>query len=204
MPPANKSPKKAIAAAKYTTGTRATFVSPSWEVDPNRSARMKEAFRKRKAAKKAKLVKKTKPKAKKRKRSKKSSKKGSKKAKKDPNAPKKPLSAYMCFAKAKRPDITKKNPSLKITEVAKAIGAMWGALADKDKVKYQAEATKDKSRYEAQKKNYVPKPGAAKPAKKSKKSKKSPKKKSSKKPKKSPKKKASKKKSPKKAKKSKK
>lgn len=35
------------------------------------------------------------------------------KTKKDPNAPKRPLSAYMIFATEKRPQVLKENPGIK-------------------------------------------------------------------------------------------
>lgn len=66
---------------------------------------------------------------------------------KDPNAPKRPLSAYMFFAKDQRAAILKKNPSFGVTDVAKALGAQWAKTTDKSK--YEAEAAKDKKRYEA-------------------------------------------------------
>merc|ERR1712205_28015 len=66
---------------------------------------------------------------------------------KDPNAPKRPLSAYMFFAKDQRAAILKKNPSFGVTDVAKALGAQWAKTTDKSK--YEAEAAKDKKRCEA-------------------------------------------------------
>jgi hypothetical protein len=66
---------------------------------------------------------------------------------KDPNAPKRPLSAYMFFAKDQRAAILKKNPSFGVTDVAKALGAQWAKTTDKSK--YEKEAAKDKARYEA-------------------------------------------------------
>jgi hypothetical protein len=71
---------------------------------------------------------------------------------KDPNAPKRALSAYMCFAKDQRGAILKKNPTFGVTDVAKALGAQWKTT--KDKSKYEAEAAKDKARYEAAMKKY--------------------------------------------------
>mmetsp|Transcript_36416 Transcript_36416/g.81038 ORF Transcript_36416/g.81038 Transcript_36416/m.81038 type:complete len:91 (+) Transcript_36416:153-425(+) len=74
---------------------------------------------------------------------------GEKKEKKvkDPNAPKKPMGAYMFFCAEKREQLKKDNPELKVTEVAAKLGAMWKALDDKDKVKYQKQAEADKERY---------------------------------------------------------
>merc|ERR1711962_983155 len=52
------------------------------------------------------------------------------KKKKDPNAPKRPTSAYFFFAGDVRPGIREENPDMKITEVAKLIGAQWRELED--------------------------------------------------------------------------
>lgn len=54
-----------------------------------------------------------------------------KRAKKDPNAPKKPLSAYMLWLQENRPMIKKKYPGATIGEVGKRAGEMWKALDDK-------------------------------------------------------------------------
>ena len=49
----------------------------------------------------------------------------SKKASKDPNAPKRPLSAFFIFSQDERPDIKKKSPSLSVGDISKEIGARW-------------------------------------------------------------------------------
>merc|ERR1712203_282789 len=46
--------------------------------------------------------------------------------KKDPNAPKRPMSAYFLFMNATRPTVRKENPDASIGEVAKILGKMWG------------------------------------------------------------------------------
>ena len=48
-----------------------------------------------------------------------------KKAGKDPNAPKRPLSAFFLFSQDERPDIKKKTPSLSVGDISKEIGARW-------------------------------------------------------------------------------
>lgn len=53
----------------------------------------------------------------------------------DPNAPKRPLSAYFLFANDMRPKIKADNPDFKITEVAAALGELWKKTSDKDKEK---------------------------------------------------------------------
>ena len=48
--------------------------------------------------------------------------------KKDPNAPKKPLSAYMFFCADHRDQIKKDNPEMKVTEVTSELGKVWGTM----------------------------------------------------------------------------
>merc|ERR1712226_473476 len=56
--------------------------------------------------------------------------------KKDPNAPKRPMSAYFLFMNATRPTVRKENPDASIGEVAKILGKMWGEIEPEDKAKY--------------------------------------------------------------------
>jgi high mobility group protein B1 len=58
-----------------------------------------------------------------------------KKAKKEPKVAgeKKAPNAYMRFTTAKRPQVNKENPGIKITEVSKVIGAMWAKLSPAEK-----------------------------------------------------------------------
>ena len=67
-------------------------------------------------------------------------KKDSKKKKKEVEpaleAIKKPLSGYMIFTSEKRKEILKKEPNLKITEVAKKVGEEWGKSSEKIKEHY--------------------------------------------------------------------
>ncbi|CAI9149099.1 unnamed protein product, partial [Rangifer tarandus platyrhynchus] len=71
------------------------------------------------------------------------------KAKKDPNAPKRPLSAFIFFSKEKREEIIKKNPELKskLAEVGKMVGEAWGKLSEAQKKPYETKAVQDKARY---------------------------------------------------------
>ena len=69
--------------------------------------------------------------------------KAAKKAK-DPNAPKRPLSAYFIWLKENREAI--KKPGMSVTDVSKAAGVQWNAL--KDKTRWEKLAQEDKARYE--------------------------------------------------------
>lgn len=50
--------------------------------------------------------------------------------------PKRKPSTYMKFANAKRSNVVKANPGLKVTEVAKKLGEMWRGMSDEEKAKY--------------------------------------------------------------------
>lgn len=69
---------------------------------------------------------------------------------KDPNAPKKPITAFIFFNKHKIDDYKKKNPGQKInvTLIGKQSGQEWKTLKDDEKDKYLKMAIKDKKRYE--------------------------------------------------------
>lgn len=74
--------------------------------------------------------------------------------KKDKNAPKRPCSAYMCFANAKRSEVIAAQPTLAPTEVTQELGRLW--REEKQREPYEALALKDKQRYEAEKAAYEP------------------------------------------------
>lgn len=71
------------------------------------------------------------------------------KKEKDPNAPKRPLTAYFLFANDKRAGVKAENPTFKVTDVAKAIGELWKEASEADKAKYQKKADEEKKKYEA-------------------------------------------------------
>ncbi|GIL65240.1 hypothetical protein Vafri_19053 [Volvox africanus] len=66
---------------------------------------------------------------------------------KDPNAPKKPLGAYMWFCKDVRESVKKENPGLSVTEIGKRLGELWKEVSEEDKKKYLKQAEEDKERY---------------------------------------------------------
>lgn len=66
------------------------------------------------------------------------------KKEKDPNAPKRPQTAYFLWLRDNRPRLTK--PGMSVTDVSKAAGAEWNKLTDKSK--YEKMAAQDKVRYE--------------------------------------------------------
>jgi hypothetical protein len=56
---------------------------------------------------------------------------------KDPDAPKRPASAYILFSNAKRAEVVKANPAAKLPEVAKILGGMWKALTPEQQSKFK-------------------------------------------------------------------
>jgi len=67
---------------------------------------------------------------------------------KDPNAPKRPLSAFFIFSQDERPKIKSQNASLSVADVAKVIGEKWRAAPEDLKRKYEKAAKEAKERYE--------------------------------------------------------
>ncbi|XP_056588408.1 LOW QUALITY PROTEIN: high mobility group protein B2b [Triplophysa dalaica] len=75
------------------------------------------------------------------------SKKGSRK-KKDPNAPKRPPSAFFVFCSELRPTVKSENPGLSIGESAKKLGELWSKQSTKDRIPYEQKAVKLREKYE--------------------------------------------------------
>ncbi|XP_068187529.1 high mobility group-T protein-like [Antennarius striatus] len=73
---------------------------------------------------------------------------GKKKKYKDPNAPKRPPSAFFIFCSAFRPKVKTEYPGLTIGEVAKRLGEMWNGTPSEDKQPYEKKASKLKEKYE--------------------------------------------------------
>ena len=77
-----------------------------------------------------------------------------KKAKKDPNAPKRPLSAFFLFCHDERPAVKLMYPTYSVGEAAKELGERWNKVTIEDKQKYEAKAALDKERYEREMQDY--------------------------------------------------
>ncbi|XP_073335469.1 high mobility group protein B1-like [Pagrus major] len=73
---------------------------------------------------------------------------GKKKKFKDPNAPKRPPSAFFIFCSEFRPKVKGESPGLTIGEVAKRLGEMWNGTAQEDKQPFEKKAAKLKEKYE--------------------------------------------------------
>jgi high mobility group protein B2 len=75
--------------------------------------------------------------------------KGDKKGKKkDPNAPRRPPSAFFVFCSEHRPKIKSEHPGLSIGDTAKKLGEMWSEQSAKDKQPYEQKVDKLKEKYE--------------------------------------------------------
>ncbi len=83
-------------------------------------------------------------------------KKAKKGKKKDPNAPKKPLTVFMCYSNEVRSKLKADNPELEFGDLAKLVGKKYKELTDEEKAKYEKMAKKDKQRYEQEMSNYTP------------------------------------------------
>ncbi|XP_005736101.1 high mobility group protein B1-like [Pundamilia nyererei] len=75
--------------------------------------------------------------------------KGQKKKRfKDPNAPKRPPSAFFLFCADFRPKIKSENPGLSIGDTAKKLGEMWNSSSAEEKQPYEKKAAKLKEKYD--------------------------------------------------------
>lgn len=86
---------------------------------------------------------------------------GRKKRKKDPNAPKRPLSAFFLYCADERAAIKAAHPTHSVGEVAKELGEKWNKVSPEVKAKYEAKAAGDKGRYEKQMAEYKKKGSVA-------------------------------------------
>jgi len=94
--------------------------------------------------------------------------KGEKKKRfKDPNAPKRPPSAFFIFCAEYRPKVKGEQPGATIGDVAKRLGEMWNGTSSEDKVPFEKKAAKLKEKYEKDVAMYRAKgkPGSAPAAK---------------------------------------
>ncbi|KAI7793700.1 High-mobility group box 1 [Triplophysa rosa] len=75
--------------------------------------------------------------------------KGEKKKRfKDPNAPKRPPSAFFIFCAEYRPKVKEETPGLSIGDVAKRLGEMWNKTLAEEKQPFEKKAAKLKEKYE--------------------------------------------------------
>ncbi|XP_072512439.1 high mobility group protein B2-like [Salminus brasiliensis] len=68
--------------------------------------------------------------------------------KKDPNAPKRPPSAFFIFCSEHRPTVKSEYPSLTIGSIAKKLGEMWSKLSTKERSPFDQKAVLLREKYE--------------------------------------------------------
>ncbi|XP_064417009.1 FACT complex subunit SSRP1 isoform X2 [Latimeria chalumnae] len=108
-----------------------------------------EEEEKKRPAKKPKLVKERKP-----------HKKAEGKKAKDPQAPKRPMSAYMLWLNANREKIKSDNPGISITDLSKKAGELWKGMTKDKKEEWDRKAEIAKKDYEKAMKEYKESGGA--------------------------------------------
>lgn len=74
--------------------------------------------------------------------------------KKDPNAPKKPRTAFMFYYQEKKSITSEQNPNLRAVEIKKMISKDWKEVSSDNREKYEKQAKRDKKRYEEEIKEY--------------------------------------------------
>lgn len=89
-----------------------------------------------------------------------------KKQAKDPNAPKRPMTAFFHYSNEHRDRVRKAHPQYKIGDIAKELSRQWNGLKANEKQKYEALSASDKQRYENEKAAYEKKHGIVKKGKK--------------------------------------
>jgi high mobility group protein B1 len=87
---------------------------------------------------------------------------GAKRAKKvkDPNAPKRPMSAYFYFMADKRDSVRAEQPGLGVADTAKVMGRMWAEMGPGEKLRYEGKSEAAKARYQEEKAAYEAGQGA--------------------------------------------
>jgi len=73
---------------------------------------------------------------------------------KDPNAPKRPMSAFMMFSRDKRDEIKRQNPNASFGEIGKMVADRWMAMTEDEKVPYGKKSEEDMVRYLKDKQEY--------------------------------------------------
>lgn len=74
---------------------------------------------------------------------------------KDPNAPKRPMSAYLFFCNYHRADVREDNPGLKFKDVQRHLSVMWKAADANERAPFIEQAAKAKEDYAEAMKAYV-------------------------------------------------
>ena len=73
---------------------------------------------------------------------------------KDPNAPKRPQSAFFLFSAVHRATIKEDNPNFNIVDMGKELGRMWAEIDPDEKAYFEKEAAEAKAKYKIEKSAY--------------------------------------------------
>lgn len=73
-----------------------------------------------------------------------------KRAKKNPNAPKRPMSAFLYFSQEKRSMIKEQNPGLKNTEISRVLGQMWKNAPEAERTPHIEHEKMEREKYKAE------------------------------------------------------
>ena len=90
-----------------------------------------------------------------------------KQTKKDPDAPKRPPTAFFLFASTRRNAIKRAHKGAGVTEIARELGKEWRSLSDEKKNKFYAKAATEKAKYDKLREKYEEKKHANGPPKRS-------------------------------------
>jgi hypothetical protein len=67
---------------------------------------------------------------------------------KDPNAPKRPMTAFFLFSIERRKQLKIENPDLKGPKVASELGALWKQLSDEEKRPFRTKGEEDMKQWQ--------------------------------------------------------
>lgn len=76
------------------------------------------------------------------------------KAPKDENAPKRPLTAFLAWSMATRPEVVETYPDLKLGEIGRKLGELWKAADPETKNKYQSKYEEERKKFDKKMEKY--------------------------------------------------
>lgn len=77
-----------------------------------------------------------------------------KRAKKNPEAPKRPMSAFLYYSQEKRSHVKQNNPGMKNTEVSRILGKMWQDATDEERAPHIEREKVEREKYKASMANW--------------------------------------------------
>ncbi|CAD8059114.1 unnamed protein product [Paramecium sonneborni] len=80
--------------------------------------------------------------------------KSEKKKERDPNAPKRPLTAFFLFNQKYREKVLERNPEVKLIQISQMAGQKWNSMSEEEKQPYIDQYNEAKNKYEEEIKDY--------------------------------------------------